>query len=194
VADALEYALTGPDDGLDLPALPPVAVELLQAVAAPPRLAAHLRLVHAVAVRLLDWLAARYPALAVDGHAVRFGAATHDIGKAEHRAELTGPGSAHERRGYELLLAYGVAPDLAGHARTHGGWGPGSTLEELLVSLADAVWKGRREASLEELVVAALAPAVRRPAWAVYAELDDELTEIAAAAPARLAFQAAFAA
>jgi hypothetical protein len=63
---------------------------------APPRLAAHLRLVHDVACQLADWAAIRHPALGYDRDAMLFGAATHDIGKAAFPAEITGPGSAHE--------------------------------------------------------------------------------------------------
>ena len=48
-----------------------------------------------------------------------FGAATHDIGKTPHPAELSGPGSAHEEAGRELLLSLGGSPRLARFAATH---------------------------------------------------------------------------
>ena len=188
----LERALTDADGDLGLRPLPDLVVELLAAVAAPPRLAAHLRAVHDVAGQLLDWLAGRYPRVAVDGPAVLFGAATHDIGKAVHRAELSGPGSAHEREGYRLLLSYGVPDHLAAFARDHARWdgARAATVESLLVSLADKVWKGRREADLESQLVNRIAEATGESAWSVFAALDDALTAIADKADLRLAYQA----
>ncbi len=189
VPDALEHALSGPADDLDLPALPPLAAELLRAVGAPPRLAAHLRLVHAVAERLLDWLAARHPAVAVDGHAVRFGAATHDIGKVLHPDELSGPGRRHEAAGRDLLIRYGVPAHLARFAATHGSWDAEEAgLDDLLVSLADKIWKGARVESLEERVAGHLGG----PPWEGFPAVDDLVRDLAAGADERLAFQAAY--
>ncbi|GAA0654171.1 hypothetical protein GCM10010193_00350 [Kitasatospora atroaurantiaca] len=88
--------------------LPEGVAELLQSLEAPPRLAAHLRAVHDVAHQLVDWTGQRHPGLTFDREAVLFGAATHDVGKAVHVAELSGGGSAHEEAGRELLLARGV--------------------------------------------------------------------------------------
>ncbi|WP_431962932.1 hypothetical protein [Actinacidiphila sp. bgisy160] len=83
---------------------------------------------------------------------MRFGAATHDIGKALHVAELSAPGSAHERAGRAQLLAQGVTPRLARFAATHGSWTDAAvTMEDLLVSVADKVWKGKRVTELEDL-------------------------------------------
>jgi hypothetical protein len=63
------------------------------------------------------------------------GAATHDIGKCRHPAELSAPGSAHEIEGHRLLLAHGV-PERP--ARIHASWtGAGTTFEDHLVSLAE---------------------------------------------------------
>lgn len=183
---------------LDTPADPPLrplpapVVELLRELAAPPRLAAHLRLVHDVAYELVDGLADFCPALAFDRDAVLFGAATHDIGKVLHTAELGGPGSAHEPAGRELLLAQGFTEDQARFAATHASWSDvGVTVEELLVSAADKVWKGKRVADLEDLLIDHLvrsAPGTAR--WAAYLELDALLGRIADGADARLAFQA----
>src|SRR5581483_1132002 len=125
VADLLRRALYEPTDPPLRPLPPPVA-ELLLALPAPPRLGAHLRAVHDVAADLLDAL----PRLAVDRAAVLFGAATHDIGKVEHPAELSGPGAAHEPAGHRLLLRHGFAEDLARFARTHADWArDGATTE-----------------------------------------------------------------
>src|ERR1044071_5007934 len=81
--------------------LPDRVVELLGKVGAPPRLAAHLRLVHDVAWRIARWIEREFPDLEFDVESALFGAATHDIGKAVHREELSGPGHAHELGGYE---------------------------------------------------------------------------------------------
>jgi HD superfamily phosphodiesterase len=166
--------------------LPPEATELLTAETVPPRLAAHLRVVHDVACQLVEWLPVR-----VDAEAVLFGAATHDFGKVLHVEELSGPGHEHEEAGYRLLTSAGVEERLARFARTHASWATTPVdLEDLLVSVADKVWKAKRVQDLEEMVVARLAG--DRPTWEVFMELDDELTRIAAGADERLAFQSAY--
>lgn len=180
----LRRALTDPP----LPRLPGAAEELLRELDAPPRLAAHLRAVHDAALDVLGWLRAQHPAVPVDHEAVLYGAATHDIGKCLHPAELSEPGSAHEEAGHRLLLARGVPERLARFARTHGSWTEaGTTFEDHLVSLADKVWKAKRVPELEQLVVDRLAGAV--PGWQVFMELDDLLTGVAGRADDRLAFQ-----
>lgn len=119
-----------------------------------------------------------------------FGAATHDIGKALHVTELSGPGSLHEAAGRELLLAHGVSAELARFAATHASWGGvGIGIEDLLVSLADKVWKNERVPDLEDLVVAALAEAGGRPVWEEFLDLDEFLTRVGDRADARLAYQ-----
>jgi hypothetical protein len=168
-------------------------VDLLRSLDVPPRLAAHLRAVHDVALQLVEWTERRYPEIALSREAVLFGAATHDIGKAVHVAELSEPGSSHEEAGRELLLAHGFSPDLARFAGTHASWtAPGATLEDLLVSTADKVWKNRRVPGLEDLVLSRLARATGREHWEEYLALDDLLGHIGNGADARLAFQASF--
>ncbi|MFJ1794987.1 HD domain-containing protein [Kitasatospora griseola] len=177
---------------LRLRPLPGEVTRLLTGSAAPPRLVAHPRLVHDVAVRLVDGLAAHYPALEFDRAAVLFGAATHDIGKAVHRAELSAPGSAHEPAGRELLLAAGVAPRLARFAAGRASWGPDTGAEDLLVSLADKAWKNRRVPDLEDLLVTALVRAGGGERWEAFLVLDELLTAIGDGAEERLAYQALF--
>ncbi|MGW4382058.1 HD domain-containing protein [Kitasatospora sp. NPDC004531] len=179
-------------DDLRLCPLPDEVLPLLAELAVPPRLLAHLRLVHDVAVRLVDGVAALCPALEFDRAAVLFGAATHDIGKTVHRAELSAPGSRHEPAGRELLLVAGVAPELARFAAGHAEWGPQSPVEDLLVSLADKAWKNKRVADLEDLLVTALAGAGGGERWEVFLALDELLTGIGDGAQERLAYQALF--
>lgn len=192
--DLLARALDAPAD-LPLRPLPEAVGALLHELAAPPRLAAHLRLVHDVAYELTQWLAEFQPALVFDREEVHFGAATHDIGKVVHTAELEGPGSAHEPAGRELLLAHGFTSGEARFAATHGSWGePAASVEELLVSTADKVWKGKRVTDLEDLLLDHLvrvsAPGTER--WEAYLGLDELLARLAEGADARLAFQAAY--
>lgn len=179
MTDLLRAALEAPG----FAPLPPPARVLLEELGAPPRLGAHLRVVHDVAITLTGWVGSR---ASVDVNAVLFGAATHDIGKVRHPEELSGPGSLHEPAGYELLVAHGVPPELARFARTHGSWSAGDVAgEDLLVSLADKVWKAKRVQDLEERVVSWLGG----PAWETFMALDDELARIAEGADSRLEFQ-----
>lgn len=173
--------------------LPERAATLLRSLGAPPRLTAHLRLVHDVAYELVDWVERRYPELSFDRAAVLFGAATHDIGKTAYVGELSGPGSAHEEAGRRLLLDHGVEPELARFAGTHAAWSePEVGIEDLLVGVADKVWKNKRVSELEDLLVARLAEATGRPAWEEFLALDDLLGSLGADADRRLAFQAAY--
>jgi hypothetical protein len=66
---------------------------------------------------------------------------------------------------------------------------PDVTLEDLLVSLADKIWKNKRVPELEDLVVTHLAQATSRQPWEEYAALDELLTDIGDTADQRLAFQ-----
>jgi hypothetical protein len=129
--------------------------------------------------------------VAFDRAAVLFGAATHDIGKIIYVAELSGPGSEHEQAGYELLLSKGVEERRARFARTHASWHADDIgMDDLLVSLADKIWKAKRVQDLEQLVTEQLAAATGQPSWEAFMTLDDVLEHIAAGADERLAFQA----
>jgi HD domain len=171
--------------------LPADVGELLVAVRAPARLAAHLRAVHDVAWQLTEQMKACFPALVFDRDAVVYGAATHDIGKIEHPDELTGPGHQHEPAGYRLLIAHDVPARLARFARTHANWtDPDTTIDDHLVSLADKIWKAKRVPDLEYLITAHLAATCGTERWHAFAQLDDILDALAADADHRLAYQA----
>ncbi|MGW2563682.1 HD domain-containing protein [Streptomyces sp. NPDC001514] len=190
--DLLSRALRDPVDP-PLRPLPGPAEQLLRSVQAPLRLAAHLRAVHDVAHRLVEWVAGRYPHLVVDREAVLFGAATHDIGKTVHIAELSGPGARHEEAGRQLLLDHGFAPHLARFAATHASWtASAATIEDLLVSTADKAWKNKRVPELEDLVISRLAESTGRAHWEEYLALDELLGAIGEGADHRLAFQASY--
>jgi hypothetical protein len=170
--------------------LPPTVQTFCRTLAAPPRLVAHLALVHEAAVELTAGLRRHFPKLAFDADAVLFGAATHDLGKVLHPEELTGPGSRHEEDGPAQLERHGVPPHLARFARTHGAWSRESLpLEDLLVALADSVWKGERNDPLE-LVINRIAEATGIQSWEAFSKMDGVLTEIAESGYERLAEQA----
>jgi hypothetical protein len=181
--------------GLDPLSLPEDIVELLCRVNASPRLAAHLRVVHDVAVQLVESFRGAFPAFRFDDAAVVYGAGTHDIGKALHPAELQASGNVHEVDGYQLLIDSGVPARLARFARSHGEWGSrDAKVEDEIVALADKVWKGRREEDLEHKLASRISAAEGEESWRVFTRLDDLLTAISSDADRRLAFQSRFAA
>jgi putative nucleotidyltransferase with HDIG domain len=174
--------------------LPDKALELCRMTGAPPRLVAHLTLVHDAARRLVNGVHAVFPALKFDEEAIYFGAATHDLGKTIHSVELSESGMLHESRGVELLRELGVPEDLARFAYTHNNW-TGSVsvkIEDLLVALADKCWKGKRVTDLETLATETLAELTGIPQWHCYAVLDDLLQDLASDADARLEWQRSF--
>jgi hypothetical protein len=174
--------------------LPDEAMKILLKVSAPPRLIAHLILVHDVACKLVQRIRDAFPNLDFDSDEILFGAATHDVGKAVHREELSAPGSLHELRGYQLLIEQGIGESKARFAMTHGAWrsNPHLPLEDLLVALADNCWKSKRVPELETLVAKELANESHEPEWQCFSVLDDALQDLAAEADARLAWQGSF--
>lgn len=179
---------------LDLAPLPPDVAALLADVHAPPRLVAHLTLVHDTALRLLRPIRKAWPRLSFDHDLVVFGAATHDIGKARCPEELVAPGTTHEVLGEKLLLDAGVAPERARFARTHGAGSGDLPLEDVLVVLADTIWKAKRSKELDDRAVALIAAGSGAPAWDVFMRLDGILARLARDADARLAWQGRFSA
>jgi putative nucleotidyltransferase with HDIG domain len=177
---------------LRLHALPESASRILEELRVPPRLAAHLTLVHDVAHRLTSALRKRWPRLSFDAEAVAFGAALHDIGKAIVQEELSQPGDKHEALGEQLLRERGVPAHLARFARTHAQADrEGLALEDLLVTLADTIWKGKRDEVLEQEVCRRVASACGGASWEVFSVLDEVLDRLARGADERLAWQAA---
>jgi hypothetical protein len=174
---------------MDLQPLPPEVDALLHAVYAPSQLIRHLAIVHDVALTIMDHLGV-WPKLQYDREAVRLGAATHDTGKAVHPEELIGPGARHEQIGPVLLVTHGFPPHHARFARTHGQWAEDSSLqlEDLLVALADTIWKGKRDEQLELRIARHIAAVCGEESWQIYMQLDDMLSIIARDADARLAW------
>jgi HD domain len=173
---------------MNLRPLPPEAQRLCQQLDVPPRLLAHLQLVHDVAAELVAGIRRIFPDATFDHEAVLFGAATHDLGKVLHPNELTGPGHKHEDDGPGLLRANGISERLARFAMTHARWS--DDLEDMIVALADSVWKGKRSAGLENALVKSIAAGTGLPDWEVLLQLDKIIEQIAADSIERLAWQA----
>ncbi len=182
------------------------ALALLAALGASPPLIRHHELVLEAAIALTDGLARRLGAR-FDAAEVQIGAALHDVGKLLAPRELGEPGSSHEQLGRSLLIERGVPEHLARFCVTHGAWrgptphtslGPSAegrvaetrstlALEDLLVALADKLWKGRRVEVLEDAVLTRLAYQVDQARWRVFEISDGIYAEIAAGGPERLA-------
>ena len=155
---------------------------------APPRLVNHLRLVHDTAYQLPPQLQRSFPELEFDRDLVLFGAATHDVGKMAHPEELSQPGTAHEEADRNLLRRAGFSEAQARFAVTHGRAGE-QPLEDLLVRLADKLWKGQRDQPTEDALVQAASSELMLDRWDVDARVDGILTDLAAGADDRLAAQ-----
>ena len=93
----------------------------------------------------------------------------------------------HEPAGEALLLAHGVQPDVARCCVTHAKWnGVDVSFEERSIALADKLWKGKREESLELAVIDDVAARLQLGRWDVFTRLDEVFEQIASEGPARL--------
>jgi hypothetical protein len=163
------------------------ALRLLADLGASAWLVRHHELVLEAAVLLCDRVRDRFR-LTFDRERVTIGAAIHDVGKIVHPEEMSNPGHQHELAGERLLLDNGVPAIIARVCVTHASWdGADVSIEDLLVALADKLWKGKREAELERRVVDAIAREAKREVWAVFDVLDSICDAIAADGPQRLA-------
>lgn len=161
------------------------AEALLGDLGAPSRLLTHVWLVGEAAEAILAHL--RTLGVAIDADFVRLGVALHDVGKILHPAELDGPGSQHEPAGERLLIQHDVDPKVARCCLSHARWSEMEvSLEELLVALADKLWKGVRQAELERRVIEGAAAQLGKDFWEVFVDLDTAFEEIAAEGPNRL--------
>jgi hypothetical protein len=90
-------------------------------------------------------------------------------------------------------MTHGVDSAMARFAATHAAWTTDEVgMEDLLVSLADKIWKNKRVPELEDLVVARLSAASGRPVWEEFLDLDNVLARIGDEADARLAYQMSY--
>jgi hypothetical protein len=162
------------------------ARELLSRLGAPNRLLQHGVLVGEAADLLLESL--QRLGVTVDAHFVRLGAVLHDAGKILYADELAQPGHAHEPAGEQLLLREGVEPSVARCCVSHARWADENvSFEELVVALADKLWKGKRQPALEKKVIEVAAAKLGREFWDVFVELDTCFEGIASEGTERLA-------
>jgi hypothetical protein len=167
------------------PASVPAARTLLVELGAPPRLLRHVELVGEAAELLLGRLFEL--GVPVRDELVRVGVILHDAGKILHPAELDRAGAEHEAAGEALLLEHGVSPEIARISVSHACWdGMPVSLEELLVALADKLWKGVRRSELEERIIELVAANLRKDRWEIFVELDNLFEEIARDGATRL--------
>lgn len=161
------------------------ARQLLTTLGASERLMLHTDLVAEAAELLL----AKLDSIGVkpDTEFVRKAVILHDIGKIEHPDELSEPGSEHEAAGETRLLVRGVDPALARCCRSHAQWASMTcSLEELIVALADNLWKGKRIEALEMAAVKTIAERKGVALWDIFADLDTGFEAVAAGATHRL--------
>jgi hypothetical protein len=163
------------------------ALRLLAALGATPWLIRHHELVTEAAEILCDGLS-REVGPDFDRELVMLGAAIHDAGKIMHPVEMEAPGREHEVAGRQLLTDAGVDPAIARFCVTHAAWdAPEMALEDLLVALADKLWKGKRVDALEQLVVQRIAEQTQAEPWEVFDRTHRVFDAIAGDGPARLA-------
>jgi hypothetical protein len=161
------------------------ARNLLVSLGALPSLVTHVRLVGEAAEALLAEL--QRLGVPLDADFVRAAVALHDAGKILHPGELHGGGSEHEAAGDALLRAHGVDPALARCCLSHAQWDRmPCSLEELTVALADTLWKGRRNETLEKQIVDAVSERLGQSFWNLFVELDTCFESIAADGAERL--------
>ena len=174
---------------ININSLPNEAEVIFRKLTIPPRLYAHLLLVHDVANKLIEAITGTWDNLKIDENLVLFGAATHDIGKCIHTNELSEEGHKHEPEGKHLLISLGVPEEKAKFTVTHATWSEKSTIEELVVSLADKVWKGSRIQDLEDLLIAKIFTEIKVEHWEIFSLLDSIIEDITKDSDARLSFQ-----
>jgi HD superfamily phosphodiesterase len=162
------------------------AYDLLLELGAPDRLLQHVKLVGEVAEILI--LQFQKLGLVFDVDWIRLGVAFHDVGKILHSSELVEKGTQHEAAGEMMLLAQGVEPKIARCCRSHGQWSQlDCAFEELVVALADNLWKGKRNNELENQVIGLAATMGGQDYWNVFVDLDSGFEQVAADGDRRLA-------
>jgi len=161
------------------------AYEFLQQLGATSKLINHVRLVGEAAELLIQKL--NQIDVDFDEEFVRLGVAFHDAGKIVHFQELFTPGSQHEPDGEQLLISNKVNPKLARCCLSHARWeNMECSLEELIVALADKLWKGKREMNLEKSIIERISKLIYRNFWELFIELDSYFEKIASQGEERL--------
>lgn len=170
--------------------MPNRLTELLEKLNSPERLRRHLRIVYSTASELITRFKQEWPTISLNEELILFGAGTHDIGKTEIKAELFESGKEHEKTGQRILMEFGYSKEESRFTITHGNWKEDDLrLEDLIVSLADKIWKGKRIEELEEKIGHALSLELEIDYWEIYRLLDQILEQVSDGADERLLWQ-----
>jgi HD domain len=120
-----------------------------------------------------------FPSLDCDYQLVLSGAAIHDAGKIIFPNEINGSGNRHELEGEKYLIDLGITSHITRFCRTHPYWQDSkNTLEDLLVSLADVLWKGCRNEQLENLVIKTICNSIQKDFWDVFITADSLFEQV----------------
>ena len=163
------------------------ALQLLRALQAPPALVHHHELVVETANELCAGVLTRFPQLSLDIELVLCGAALHDVGKVRVPEGLKQSEETQESAGEALLLTLGVPPEVAACCSARSRVSERSSLELLLVALADALWKGSRDKLLEQAFADRLCAQLSVAAPEVWVAVNDLMQRTASHGPRRLA-------
>ncbi|WP_226860178.1 HD domain-containing protein [Desulfoluna spongiiphila] len=154
------------------------ALCLLKDMGASEHLLNHVRLVGEAAQMLLHQCEKLN--VPIDSEFVKMAVVIHDAGKIVHPHEMSAPGSNHEPAGEKMLLKKGISPTLARCCLSHARWQDMEcSLEELILAVADTLWKGKRIDSLELRVIDHIAGSLKKDRWDVFPALDSLFEAIA---------------
>ena len=160
------------------------AFELLRRLGAPAQLVMHAELVAEAGEAIISALEGL--GAPIDKDFILSGIVLHDIGKTVYFSELAQEGDLHAETGRDLLLREGVDPRLAEVCVSHAAWREVKTFEELVIACADKLWKGKRVADLEELLVKRVSEEIQLGFWEAFTCLDGCFEEIAGGSDERL--------
>ncbi|MDP4182752.1 MAG: HD domain-containing protein [Bacillota bacterium] len=154
------------------------ALKLLNELNAPEKLTFHGKLVCEAAEDIIKELSTLD--ISLDFVFIRIATILHDIGKIIHISELSMPGHFHEEEGEKILIKLGIDPNLARCCLSHARYNNmNCSIEELIVALADKLWKGKRDETLELKVVDAIAERLGKERWNIFMKLDDCFESVA---------------
>ncbi|HEX9062223.1 MAG TPA: HD domain-containing protein [Clostridia bacterium] len=161
------------------------AFKLLKELNAPMHLVTHVKLVGEAAEEIMGKLS--NSGISLDYDFIRISIILHDTGKIINISELSAPGHCHEEEGEKILLKLGVDPRIARCCLSHANYkNMICSIEELIVALADKLWKGKRDEDLELMVIDEVAKELGRKRWDIFMDFDECFECIAAKGHERL--------
>jgi len=160
------------------------AFELLRYFGAPARLVVHVELVAEAGEAIICELESL--GAPIDKDFILSGIVLHDVGKTVHPSELDQAGELHGEAGRDLLLQEGIEARLARVCVSRSAWREAKAVEELVIACADKLWKGKRVADLENLLVKRVSEDLQTGYWEVFTRLDDRFEAIAGSSHERL--------